>query len=91
MTEEQKEKYKVFVNEISELLGLEKPVDIIKLCVITDKFFNPIQKQIKELEAQIEEMKKEVHHRLVSPSRDESDCLDKIISLDRLWQFGQEF
>jgi chromosome segregation ATPase len=48
-------------------------------------------KRIEELEAQIEKMKKELHYRLVSPSHDDSDCLDKIIGLDRLWQFGQEF
>ena len=48
-------------------------------------------KRIEELEAQIEKMKKELHHRLVSPSHDDSDCLDKIVMLDRLWQFGQEF
>lgn len=45
----------------------------------------------KELQEQIEEMKTELHHRLVSPSHDDSDCLDKIVGLDRLWQFGQEF
>ena len=43
------------------------------------------------LKEQIEKMKAELHHRLVSPSHDDSDCLDKIIVLDRLWQFGQEF
>lgn len=47
--------------------------------------------KIKELEGQIEKMKEELHHRLVSPSHDDSDCLDKIVGLDRLWQFGQEF
>lgn len=44
-----------------------------------------------DLEKQIEKMKTELHHRLVSPSHSDSDCLDKIIGLDRLWQFGQEF
>ena len=47
--------------------------------------------KIEELEAQIDEMKKELHHRLISPSKSDSDCLDKIIGLDRLWQFGKEF
>ena len=49
------------------------------------------EKEIEELKAQIEKMKAELHHRLVSPSHGDSDCLDKIIGLDRLWQFGQEF
>lgn len=44
-----------------------------------------------ELNAQIDEMKKELHHRLISLSKSDSDCLDKIIGLDRLWQFGEEF
>ena len=51
----------------------------------------PREKRIAELEAQIEKMKEELHHRLVSPSHSDSDCLDKIVGLDRLWQFGQEF
>lgn len=44
-----------------------------------------------ELNAQIDEMKKELHHRLISSSKSYGDCLDKIIGLDRLWQFGEEF
>jgi hypothetical protein len=51
----------------------------------------PREKRIEELEAQVEKMKAELHHRLVSPSHDDSDCLDKIVGLDRLWQFGKEF
>jgi hypothetical protein len=47
--------------------------------------------RVRELEQQIEKMKEELHHRLVSPSHDDSDCLDKIVGLDRLCQFGQEF
>ena len=50
-----------------------------------------LENRIEELEQQIEKMKEELHHRLVSPSHDDSDCLDKIIGLDRLWQFGKEF
>ena len=59
MTEEQKEKYSAFVTEISEILGLGKPVDIIKLCVATDHFFKPLQNQIKELQEENERLKKE--------------------------------
>ena len=46
---------------------------------------------LNKAKEQIDEMKKELHRRLVSPSHSDSDCLDKIIGLDRLWQFGQEF
>lgn len=49
-----KEKYKAFLTEVSALLGLGKPVDILKLCAITDGFIRPYQERIAELEAQIE-------------------------------------
>lgn len=55
--EEQKEKYSAFISDVSEILGLGKPIDILKLCMITDRFFKPLQNQVKELEEQIEKMK----------------------------------
>ena len=55
--EEQKEKYSAFISDVSEILGLGKPIDILKLCMVTDRFFKPLQNQVKELEAQIEKMK----------------------------------
>jgi hypothetical protein len=62
--EELKNKYSAFITEISEILGLGKPIDILKLCATTDLFFQPLEKHIeeltdkvKELEAQIEKMK----------------------------------
>ena len=48
--EELKEKYKAYINDVSGLLGLGKPIDILKLCIITDAFFLPLQKCIEELE-----------------------------------------
>lgn len=48
-------------------------------------------KAIAELKTQVEEMKSELHRRLISPSHGDSDCLNKIYGLDRLWQFGEEF
>ena len=54
---EQKEKYSAFISDVSEILGLGKPVDILKLCMVTDRFFKPLQNQVKELEEQIEKMK----------------------------------
>lgn len=71
--EEMKNKYSVFVTEISEMLGLKiaKPIDILKLCKAIDLFFRPLDEKIailekenveltdrcKELEAQTEKMK----------------------------------
>lgn len=59
MTEEQKEKYRAFVSKISEILGLGKPVDVIKLCVVTDRFFKPLQNQIEELQEENARLKKD--------------------------------
>ena len=30
---------------------------VLKLCMVTDRFFKPLQNKVKELEAQIEQMK----------------------------------
>ena len=51
--EEMKNKYSAFITEISEILGLGKPVDILKLCATTDLFFRPLEKRIAELEEKI--------------------------------------
>lgn len=59
MTEKQKEKYANFLNEVSEILGLNKPIDVLRLCAVTDKYFKPIEKRIAELEEEIEELEKE--------------------------------
>lgn len=48
--EEMKNKYSAFITEISEILGLGKPVDILKLCATTDLFFQPLEKRIATLE-----------------------------------------
>lgn len=50
MTEEQKEKYANFLDKVSEILGLNKPVDILRLCAVTDEYLRPIEKHITELE-----------------------------------------
>lgn len=50
MTEEQKEKYANFLSKVSEILGLNRPVDILRLCAVTDEYFRPIEKRIAELE-----------------------------------------
>ena len=69
----------------AQIKVLEQNLEDTEICE------NGLKNRIADLEAQIEKMKAELHHRLVSPSHDDSDCLDKIIGLDRLWQFGQEF
>ena len=58
MTDEQKEKYANFLNEVSGILGLNKPVDVLRLCAVTDEYFKPIEKRIAELEEENEKLKK---------------------------------
>lgn len=53
----EKEKYTAFLAEVSDILGLGKPVDILKLCAITDGFIRPYQERIAELEKAIERMR----------------------------------
>ena len=53
--EEMKNKYSAFITEISEILGLGKPVDILKLCATTDLFFQSSENRITELEKACEE------------------------------------
>ena len=60
MTEEQKEKYANFLDKVSEILGLNKPVDVLRLCAVTDEYFKPIEKHIAELEKENAELKAEV-------------------------------
>lgn len=57
MTEEQKEKYANFLDKVSEILGLNKPVDILRLCAVTDEYLRPIEKCITELEKENAELK----------------------------------
>lgn len=57
LKQEEKDKYSTFIADISEILGLGKPVDILKLCMTTDRFFKPYQNRIAELEKQIAELK----------------------------------
>lgn len=58
------EKYEEFVSLTCELLGLNKPIDVLKLCQLTSNFIRPYEMKIKVLEKensnllqQIERMK----------------------------------
>lgn len=57
--EELKNKYSAFITEISEILGLGKPIDILKLCAATDRFFTPLRKQIQIDAEQIRALQKQ--------------------------------
>ena len=55
--DEMENKSRAFITEISEILGLGKPIDILKLCATTDLFFKPLEEQITELEKENAELK----------------------------------
>lgn len=62
-------------NEIRELENQQK-IDALQIVALQNEK-GELTDRVKELEAQIEKMKAELHHRLISPSHDDSDCLDK--------------
>jgi uncharacterized coiled-coil protein SlyX len=70
--DEMKNKYSAFITEISEILGLGKPVDILKLCATTDLFFQPLEKRIAELEKENEIFKKA--NEIIAQQRDDRDA-----------------
>ena len=53
------EKYEEFVNFTCEMLGLNKPIDILKLCQLTSDFIRPYEMKIKELEKENEQLKQQ--------------------------------
>ena len=55
--EELQSKYTSFIVSVSDILGLGKPVDILKLCSTTDLFFKPLEERIAELEKRNAELK----------------------------------
>lgn len=57
--DEIKNKYSAFIAEISEIMGLGKPIDILKLCKTTYLFFRPLEKRIADLEKENAELKSE--------------------------------
>lgn len=58
--EEQKEKYRACITKISEILGFNKPIDILELCMVLDNFLIPYQERIAELENENAELKEQI-------------------------------
>lgn len=54
------ETYKEFINIICEMLGFNKPIDVLKLCQITSEFIIPYEKLITELEKENEKLKEQI-------------------------------
>ena len=55
-----KKKYKEFVNIVCEMLGFNKPIDILKLCQMTSEFIRPYEIKIKKLEKENERLKAQI-------------------------------
>ena len=58
--DEMENKSRAFITEISEILGLGKPIDILKLCATTELFFKPLEERIIELEKENAELKEQI-------------------------------
>lgn len=58
--DEMENKSRAFITEISEILGLGKPIDILKLCATTELFFRPLEERIIELEKENAELKEQL-------------------------------
>lgn len=54
------ETYKEFINIVCEMLGFNKPIDVLKLCQIASEFIMPYEKLITELEKENEQLKGQI-------------------------------
>ena len=75
---EMENKSRAFITEISEILGLGKPIDILKLCATTDLFFKPLEEQITELEKENAELKEQLGDKVMQKRKDKADLVWKL-------------
>ena len=61
MTESEKDAYVRFVDEIAEILGLAKPVDVLRLCAVTDDYLKPFQARLDAAEKLAEDRLDALH------------------------------
>lgn len=76
--DEMENKSRVFITEISEILGLGKPIDILKLCATTDLFFKPLEERIIELEKENAELKEQLGDKVMQKRKDKADLVWKL-------------
>ena len=76
--DEMENKSRAFITEISEILGLGKPIDILKLCATTDLFFKPLEEQITELEKENAELKEQLGDKVMQKRKDKADLVWKL-------------
>ena len=76
--DEMENKSRAFITEISEILGLEKPIDILKLCATIDLFFKPLEERITELEKENAELKEQLGDKVMQKRKDKADLVWKL-------------
>lgn len=76
--DEMENKSRAFITEISEILGLGKPIDILKLCATTDLFFKPLEERIIELEKENAELKEQLGDKVMQKWKDKADFVWKL-------------
>ena len=75
---EMENKSRVFITEISEILGLGKPIDILKLCATTDLFFKPLEERIVELEKENAKLTEQLGDKVIQKRKDKADLVWKL-------------
>ena len=75
---EMENKSRAFIAEISEILGLGKPIDILKLCATTELFFKPLEERITELEKENAELKEQLGDKVMQKRKDKADLVWKL-------------
>ena len=76
--DEMENKARAFITEISEILGLVKPIDILKLCATTDLFFKPLEERVTELEKENAELKEQLGDKVMQKWKDKADFVWKL-------------
>ena len=76
--DEMENKSRAFITEISEILGLGKPIDILKLCATTDLFIKHLEERITELEKENAELKEQLGDKVMQKRKDKADLIWKL-------------
>ena len=76
--DEMENKSRVFITEISEILGLGKPIDILKLCATTELFFKPLEERIIELEKENAKLTEQLGDKAMQKRKNKADLVWKL-------------
>ena len=76
--DEMENKSRAFITEISKILGLGKPIDILKLCATTDLFFKPLEERITKLEKENAELKEQLGDKVMQKRKDKAELVWKL-------------